>query len=249
MSKRREQKPVPAEPSRPAWGPRARSALALGLMTLGILAVYFPIADAPTDNALFGIDYHQLHARRIRFAQEALFGAEGAGALPGWYPRELMGTPFWSNIQNFPFIPTRLAVVLTSDPLGAFYAGVNLAAVLAGAFTFLYARRIGLGRTAAAGAGWTFACAGFFASRLMAGHLPLLEAYPALPLLLWLAECWLRPDAGEGGTPGPIRQKLTLLALGLSTTCVALAGHPQLPFYAIGMAGLYLLYRGPLRRG
>jgi hypothetical protein len=30
--------------------------------------------------------------------------------------------------------------------------------------------------------------AGFFASRVMAGHLPLLEAYPALPQLLWLVD-------------------------------------------------------------
>lgn len=36
--------------------------------------------------------------------------------------------------------------------------------------------------------GLHMAGAGFFASRVMAGHLPLLEAYPALPQLLWLVD-------------------------------------------------------------
>jgi hypothetical protein len=209
--------------------------VAVALMFALVLAIYIPVRTSATDNALVGLDYFELHLFRIRFAQQTLFSP--SPHLPGWYPRELMGTPFWSNIQDFPFLPTRL-LMLAWDPLLIYPIAVNLAALLAALFTFLYARRIGLSRVGAALAGWTFAAAGFYASRVMAGHLPLLEAYPALPLLLWLVErC--RSSAGAD------RKKVntSLLAIGIVSGCVALAGHPQIPIYALGAAILYASYR------
>jgi hypothetical protein len=212
----------------------ALSAAAAAVMSVLVIAVYFPVRSAPSDNTLLGIDYHQLHARRIAFAQES-FAAHGE--LPAWYPRELMGTPFRANIHNFPFIPNRLAL-LWMDPLDLFAAGVILAAVLSALFTFAFARRLGMTPLGAAASGWTFACAGFFASRIMAGYLPLLEAYPALPLLLWRVEVLLHEQSH------PRRHALRLGLLALATLCVVLAGHPQIPLYSIAGAGLYLLYRG-----
>jgi hypothetical protein len=98
---------------------------------------------------------------------------------------------------------------------------------------------VGVGRLGAAVAGWTFACCGFFASRVMAGHLPLLEAYAGLPLLLWLVERY--------AASASIRTlRWNLAALGLASGTLLLAGHPQLPLYAIGAAFLYLPVRvGP----
>lgn len=206
-------------------------------MCFAVLAVYTPFPSAPGQNTLLGTDYLLLHARRIAFAQEALLGE---GALPGWYPRELMGTPFWANVQNFPFIPTRL-VLLALDPLDGLAAGVVMAAVLSAIFTFLFSRRLGIGATGAAAAGWTFACAGFFACRVRAGHLPLLEAYPLLPLWLWLAE------ACRGSGNREPRAWLWHAALALACLCGVLAGHPQLPLYAAVVTGAYLLCRGPWR--
>lgn len=213
--------------------------LVAAAMLVAVLAVYVPFASSPTDNALVGLDYFQLHYHRIRFAQEALFGAHPH--LPGWYPRELLGTPFWSNVQDFPFLPTRL-LMIAWDPLTIYPAAVNLAAILAAVFTFLYARRLGIGRVGAAAAGWTFACSGFFASRVMAGHLPLLEAYGGLPLILWLVErC--RESIPAGGRPAG----RALLALGLACFCLALAGHPQLPLYAVGVGAIYAMVRARSR--
>jgi hypothetical protein len=203
-----------------------------------VVAVYFPVRTQPDENTLFAIDFHQLHSRRIHFAQQAF---STTGHLPAWYPRELMGTPFWSNVQNFPFIPTRL-VLLWMDPLDLIIAGVLLSAALAAMFTFLFARSLGVGRVGAAVAGWTFACAGFFAARVMAGHLPLLEAYPALPLLLWRVEMCL--GGGDRHEATGKRRAVRLATLALATCCVMLAGHPQLPVYAVGAAGLYAIYRG-----
>lgn len=208
-------------------------------MALAVAAIYLPPSLLEGGKTLENSDYSLLHERRIRYAQEALFGPHPH--LPGWYTREALGTPFWSNLQSFPFLPTRLAVLAfsTSDILAV---STNLGAILAALFTFLLARKLGLGRVASATAGWTFSCAGFFSSRVMAGHLPLLEAYFALPLLLWLGEEVVRAPAGRG-------LRTRLIALGLCGACVALAGHPQLPAYALAAAFSYVLFRSPTRRG
>ncbi|HEY2589176.1 MAG TPA: YfhO family protein [Tepidisphaeraceae bacterium] len=216
-------------------GADLKSCGAVAAMIVAVIAVYVPVPAAPGDNTLWGADFFELHFNRIRFAQAALFGPQPH--LPAWYPRELLGTPFWSNIQSFPFLPTRL-ILLGLDPLNVYAIAVILGASLAALFTFLYARRIGLSRIAAAAAGWTFACAGFYASRVMAGHLPLLEVYGALPLLLWLIERYR-------AAPSDLGRSLSLAVLGVACACLALAGHPQIPLYAGGAALIYLLVRLP----
>src|SRR5688572_7194362 len=173
-------------------------------MVAGILAVYVRGGLLTDDHVLVGTDHLMLHARRLSYAREHLFSSDPR--LPGWYTRELLGTPFWSNIQNFPFTPPRL-LLLAFEPHAAYAVGVNLAAVLTGLFTYLYCRRIGLSGLPAAASGWTVACCGYFASRVMVGHLPLLEAFPALPLLLWLVEVCLgrgqrRPGDWGSSDPG-----------------------------------------------
>ncbi len=166
----------------PEWAP---GAIALGVMLAAVLVVYCPASLFTGETTLVGSDYFGLHVRRLRFAQDALWSAHPH--LPAWYPREVFGSPFWSNVQNFPFIPTRWPLLLI-EPLAAYAVGINMAALLAALFTYLFCRRVGVRPVAAAAAGFTFACSGFFAARVMAGHLTLLEAYPALPLLLWLVE-------------------------------------------------------------
>lgn len=185
-------------------------------------------------SALTGLDYEQLHMRRITFAREALFGIRHT--LPAWYPHEALGSPFWANLQSFPWIPTRL-LLLPLDPSIAYAVGIAMAAALASIFTYLYGRQAGLTRTGAAASGGTFACAGYFASRVLAGHLPLLEAYPALPLLLWLVDRALATERWR-------RHRFDLGMLAFSSTCVVLAGHPQLPAYSIASALLYTVWRG-----
>ena len=211
-------------------------------MSLAVLSVYWSPSHDP-NSLLVGLDYWQLHSRRMQFAREALFAPMG-GVLPGWYPRELLGTPFWSNIQNFPFIPTRLLVLLTMDPAGpyAYSVAIVLSAVLAALFTYLYLRKVGLGLTASAAAGWTFACNGFYAARVAAGHLPLLEAYPGLPLLLWVVESLLQTEERDESP------RCWVVAVVLSSSCLMLAGHPQLPAYSLVVACLYAVWRGRLLR-
>src|SRR5436189_6156001 len=77
--------------------------IAIIAMSLAVIAVYW--SPSIPDSVQTGLDYWQLHSRRMQYARDALFGP--GHTLPAWYSRELLGTPFWSNIQNFPFIPTR----------------------------------------------------------------------------------------------------------------------------------------------
>ncbi|MGD0772566.1 MAG: hypothetical protein ABSC05_07060 [Candidatus Solibacter sp.] len=213
---------------------RARPWVSIAILLFLTEAVYLRPSFLAGGGSLLGMDYFALHIHRIAFAQEALFGP--AHFLPAWYPRELLGSPFLANLQNFPWIPTRL-ILLFFDPLAAYAVGVAVAAALAALFTYLYCRRAGLSEIGAVTAGWTFACAGFFASRVMAGHLPLLEAYPALPLLLWLADRAMAPDRSRYAA-----RDLAMLALAAAS--VAAAGHPQLPAYSLATAALYIIPRG-----
>jgi hypothetical protein len=212
----------------------ARSALAVTALLALTEAFYLRPGILRGTETLGGVDYGELHIRRIRFAREALFGA--GHTLPAWYPREVLGSPFAANLQSFPWIPTRL-LLLPLDPAIAYAAAIAIAAALSAIFTYLYCRRAGLTRMGAVAAGGTFACAGYFASRVLAGHLPLLEAYPALPLLLWLVDRALAPERSS-------RRGFDLGALALCCTCVVVAGHPQLPAYSLASALLYALWRG-----
>jgi hypothetical protein len=213
-------------------GSRSASAAAVLLAITGVFYLRVPILRGVA--VLAGMDYDQLHIRRIRFARQALFSVRHT--LPAWYPHELLGSPFAANLQSFPWIPTRL-LLLPLDPSFIYAAAVPLAAALAAIFTFLFCRRAGLTRTGSVAAGGTFACAGFFASRVLAGHLPLLEAYPALPLLFWLVDRALAPDRAA-------RHRFDLAVLAFAGACIAAAGHPQLPAYALASALLYTLYIG-----
>src|SRR5690349_18912382 len=170
---------------------RRRPWMSVCLLLVLTAAIYFRPAVVFKNQTLIGADYSQLHERHIAFARDALFGPKHF--LPAWYPRELFGAPFSANLQSFPWIPTRLILFLF-DPSVSFSIGVWMAAALAALFSYLYCRRMGISEIGSVAAAWTFACAGFFASRVMAGHLPLLEAYPALPLLLWLVERAIAPD-------------------------------------------------------
>jgi hypothetical protein len=216
---------------------RFRAGLPLFAALAATVLLYLPADVLSGERQLYGSDFLQLHQYRIAFVREAW--RVGSFEVPAWYPREAMGTPFWADIQNFPWIPTRLVLLLL--PSNAIYAaGASIASCLSVLFTFLLARALGMSPLAAAASGFTFAASGFFASRVMAGHLPLLEAYPALPLLLWLVH--------RLGAAPQSEVHRWLLALGGATACVCLAGHPQIPFYAVATAMAWVTWQGGSRR-
>jgi len=218
---------------------KGRSAISVAILLSLTAAVYLRPSIFLGDQALSGSDYFELHIKRIAFAQDALFGPNHF--LPAWYPRELLGEPFSANLQSFPWIPTRLLLLLLPSARLHYEVGVLLAALLSAIFTYLLCRRFGLSEVASVTAGWTFASAGFFASRVFAGHLPLLEAYPSLPLLLWLADRATGPERAR-------YWRRDLAALALAAACFAVAGHPQIPAYSLAAATLFLAFRPAARQ-
>jgi len=203
-------------------------------MTAAVLAVYLPPRLLTGRFTLEGLDYWQVHVHRIEYARRFL--SHWPPLLPAWHTREFFGSPFWANLHNFPWVPVRL-VLLPLDPALIFPAGVLLAAVLSAALSFAYGRRVGFSPMAAAVLGWTYACSGFFASKVMAGYFPPLESFPFLPLFLLLVE--RLPDSAASGT--------ALVPLAIASAFAALCGHPQLPVYSMVLAAAYLIYRRGVR--
>lgn len=213
---------------------KGRPAISVSILLALTAATYVRPSIFLGEQSLKGVDYFALHIKRIAFAQDALFGP--SHFLPAWYPREFLGTPFSANLQSFPWIPTRLLLLLLPEARLHYQVGVLLAAMLSALFTWLFCRRFGLSEVASIAAGWTFAAAGYFASRVFAGHLPVLEAYPSLPLLLWLAD---RATAADRVT----YWRRDLAALAVASACFAVAGHPQIPAYSLAATTLFLVFR------
>jgi hypothetical protein len=156
-------------------------------------------------------------------------------SIPAWFPREQLGVPFWSNPQNCSFLPTHLLLLLF-DPADAYTVVVYVSVLISALFSYLYARSVDMSRVASAAAAWTFACSGYFASRLLAGHLGLVETYAALPMLLWCIESVCTRSKGRHAAR---------MAMVLAILCgiVSLGAHPQLPIYALVAALVYALGR------
>lgn len=206
-----------------------RKRLPILIMIVGVILLFAPPTVWSTHLALYGADFIQIHWPRLRFAQDAL----AQGFLPSWYPREFLGSPFWTNIQSFPWLPNRLLLLLLPGEV-AHGVGVTLAALLASTATYLLGRRLNLAAWAAAISGFTFVAGGFFSARVLAGHLVLLEVYFCLPLLLW---------AVEGIAQASVVRPSHVLILAGATFVTCLSGHPQLPIYALATTGLAILWR------
>src|SRR5262245_34747464 len=162
------------------------------------------------------------------------------GILPLWDPTLATGSPFLGSGTHHPmflqahlhlFYPVNLLV------LGLLERGQQIPHVvlqyhhllhyaMAGAFTYLYARQIALGRFAAAVAGIAFMFSGFMLAHVT--HWTMIDTVVWLPAIL---ACLVRADA-------TLRPRWGVLA-GLALGVAFLAGHPQL-FYHVVLATVAL---------
>jgi len=138
--------------------------LAVSLMLIAVATLYRPWLSCAATALSSGSNYLQLHTHRIRYAREALFGPHPC--LPAWYSRELLGAPFWSNMQSF----------LLSPPASCSCSSIHCRRTRwrksgrsVGRVVHVFVLPpYRFGPTAAASSGWTFAASGFFVSRIMA---------------------------------------------------------------------------------
>jgi hypothetical protein len=151
-----------------------------------------------------------------------------SGALPLTNPHQFCGTPFVANAQTAVFYPLNLIFVLIS-PVRAFGVSAALHFFLAGVFTFLLARALGMGRFGATVAAIVFE---FSAFMVVWTELPtLINVATWLPLaLLLILKSMDRNSAANAIFAG--------LALGLSI----LAGHFQIASYVVSAAALWWVW-------
>jgi hypothetical protein len=148
-----------------------------------------------------------------------------AGQLPLWNPYLYGGTPLHGNMQGGAFYPPNLVLLVLPD-LVAYHYGILLSYSLTGVFTFLYLRALARSHAAALLGAVAFTFSGFAMGTL--GHVGTLRALPWLPLILFALEQWRR--TGRSGAVALLAAAVALMLL---------AGHPQVPLYALLISGAY----------
>lgn len=167
-----------------------------------------------------GIDFINVFYFTRRFVVQQM----SAGHLPTWNPWVLCGFPLLAALQAAVFYPPSWLELLL--PAAAFWTvAAWLHVVLSGSFAFAWLRRgLGLARCAALAGAMTFALSGYLFTRVHAGHINYVWAYPWGACALWRLERWLA---------APSLRRAVLL--GLPLPLMVLAGVPQLAF-AAGLA-------------
>src|SRR5215831_12324746 len=165
------------------------------------------------------------------------------GVAPFWDPFPYCGVPIHADSQAQLFYPfTWLAILAGNRSQGhdLFYwvqALVPLHMILAGLFTFLLLRRLGLCRPAALFGASVFQLGGFFASQ--AQHLGAVCSAPWVPLAV-LAVFELKSHCRA---PAPLRSRLYfwVAVLGIATAMSFLAGFIATYLVLAGAVGLLVL--------
>ena len=173
------------------------------------------------DGDLFTYNYPLLHETARQWK---------AGEVPLWNPYIFGGTPLLAQMQAGAFYPANVLFLLLPEWL-AFGETILLHYSLCGVFAFLYLRSLRLTRAASTFGGLVFMCSGFAMSHL--GHVSTIRTLPWLPLVLCALEGWRRSGSGRW------------LALGAAAVgLMLLAGHPQIPLYALMVVVAYALWFG-----
>ncbi len=150
------------------------------------------------------------------------------GQLPLWNPYTDAGSPFLGNAQSAIFSPFNLL----SYPLPLHYSHVVTAILrlfVAGIFTFLFAREIGLGKQGAllAMVAFTFS-----------GPLIVWLGHPHSHVLVWLPAMMLTVEKALSR-----RSWTYAIASGLTIGAQFLGGHPETSFHVLLAWSAYALYR------
>ncbi|MDP3998636.1 MAG: YfhO family protein [bacterium] len=168
----------------------------------------------------------------IREAYPWKFFATGEiknGRLPYWNPYSFAGNPQLANFQTAAFYPLNLVFLVFPFDLG-WTIFIFFQPILAGLFTYLFAKELGLRRIAAVFSGIVFAFSSFFTVWIEYGNIG--HAFLWFPLALYLTEKLIKNFTW---------QKIIFLIIVL--TLSILAGFIQITIYVFGTVVAYFLYR------
>jgi hypothetical protein len=218
--------PSPASPAAERFAPRAPHALALAICIVAALSLLWPLL---TGRILLGGARSDMFIAGYSFR---LFGAEmfkSTGAIPQWNPFLFGGLPYIGAMHGDIFYPTAwLRWIMPVDL--AITWGMALHFVLAGWFTYRFARALGLSWTAAMVAGVSYELTGIVASQMSPGHDGKLFVSALTPLAFWLL---LRAIRGQ-----------RTWAYGAFAIVVALAilAHYHMSYFLLIALGLWALF-------
>ncbi|MBI2010582.1 MAG: hypothetical protein HYS86_05430, partial [Candidatus Chisholmbacteria bacterium] len=151
------------------------------------------------------------------------------GIVPLWNPYNLAGTPNAANWQSAVFYPANL-LPLIFDFITGWSLYILIQPLLAGLFTYLFARSIKLSPLGSLLSALSFSFSGFMTSWLEWGTLG--HAILWLPASLWAIEKYL-------ATKKRAYYLINLVTLSLSL----LAGHLQVSLYVITVSLAYFYFR------
>lgn len=241
-----------------------RDAVFLVLLA-GLVALFFwrILTPNPADRAQFppGDFTDQFYAFRLYEAR-----ALAAGRLPLWSENFNSGHPFLADIQAAVFYPIALGNMLLNRArfgpdfsLFALELEALLHFYLAGAFTYLFARRTIRSRVGALTAALVFTFGGYLTS-YPALQLAILETAVWLPLVLYFlaspvlsregaaarrraVETGRRPVPMMGNVRVGALEVRPLIAAGIVLGIAALAGHPQTWSFVAATSAAYFMFR------
>jgi hypothetical protein len=190
-----------------------------------------------TGHILFGGARSDMYIAGYSFR---LFGAEAfkaTGSIPQWNPYLFGGLPYIAAMHGDIFYPTAwLRWVMPVDLAITWGMAVHFA--LAGWFTYVFARAMGLSWSAATVAGVTYELSGIVASQMSPGHDGKLFVSALTPLAFWLVLRAIRDGR--------------LWAYGAFAFVVALSvlAHYNMSYFlliALGLWTVYLAFGDPSR--
>jgi hypothetical protein len=160
-----------------------------------------------------------------------------AGQWPLWNPYLGNGAPLLANYQTAIFYPPNwLGMILPLDVAMAWLAALHLS--WAGAGMAALARGLGLKPLGQAVAGLAFGMSQYLVAR--AGFVTINSAAAWLPWLVWAVERHF--DDAEAHAPLARRARPAVL-LAMMVAMLLLAGHAQMAWYSLLLAGLWSLWR------
>jgi hypothetical protein len=166
-------------------------------------------------------------------AQEFVHQQKG---FPLWNPNLCCGAPNLGSIQGALLFPIRL-LLSPLDPFSASGPAAFLKLCLAGWFTLLYLRLLGVSRAGAFLGGLVFSLSGFMIVWL--GH-PQVNSAMWLPLLLYFVEKSFRHGGGNAVAAPALR---AWAGFAVAFACMIFGGHPPTAIHVTIVVVIYFLFR------
>jgi hypothetical protein len=217
-----------------SFEPRAPHWIAAAVCTAAALMLLWPLL---TGQIMFGGGRSDMFIAGYSFR---LFGAETfktTGTIPQWNPFLFGGLPYIAAMHGDIFYPTAwLRWIMPVDL--AITWGMAIHFVLAGWFTYRFARALGLGWGASVAAGVAYELSGIVASQMSPGHDGKLFVSALTPLSFWVLLHAIRG------------QRTWAYGLFALTVALIILGHYHMAYFlliALGLWALYLAFWDPER--